>query len=131
MTFRNLVLSISLVVFLSCNDRQSLPMGSTRRPFNSTLWLAPHSSAWREGGISIREEMLADLVSSILPGKTRSEIESNLGPSLKTDYFSSIPKDLIYYLGPERGSFINIDSEWLLIWFDAEGNFKKYALYND
>jgi hypothetical protein len=54
--------------------------------------------------------MLEDLVFNVLPGKSRVEIEVLLGPSLETNYFSSVDKDLIYYMGPQRDSFMGIDS---------------------
>ena len=75
--------------------------------------------------------MLKDVIEKILPGKSRQEIESALGPSLETHYFSSLDKDLIYYLGPERDGFFTIDSEWLLIWVDEDGKFKRYRIAND
>lgn len=75
--------------------------------------------------------MLKEVIEKILPGKSRQDIENALGPSLETPYFSSLDKDLIYYLGPERDGLFNIDSEWLLIWIDEEGNFKRYMIAND
>ena len=75
--------------------------------------------------------MLKDVIERILPGKSIQEIESALGPSLDTRYFSSFDKDLIYYLGPERDGLINIDSEWLLIWINEEGKFDRYMITND
>ena len=55
----------------------------------------------------------------------------NYPSSLKTEYFKTVDKDLIYCLGPERDGFINIDSEWLLIWLGDNGVFKKYIIAND
>ena len=75
--------------------------------------------------------MLKDVVENILPGKNKAEIEKLLGQSLKTNYFRSVDKDLIYYLGPQRDSFLNIDSEWLLIWLDEKGVFERYKIAND
>ena len=59
------------------------------------------------------------------------KFEKILGKSLETSYFKSIDKDLIYYMGPQRDSYMKIDSEWLLIWLDESGRFKKYRLMND
>jgi hypothetical protein len=75
--------------------------------------------------------MLADVVKSVLPGGTRAEIEKILGPSLETPYFKSTSRDLIYVLGPQRDSYFTIDSEWLLVWLDKDGRFKRYAIAND
>lgn len=109
---------------------RGLPAGSDIRTFDSVIWKSESSTDWKEG-ISRREEMLKDVIEKILPGKSRQEIETALGPSLNTFYFSSIDKDLIYYLGPERDGFLNIDSEWLLIWIDEDGKFERYMLAND
>ncbi len=75
--------------------------------------------------------MLEDLVVNMLPGKTKDEIEDLLGPSIDTNYFSSVEKDFIYYMGPERKSFMAIDSEWLLIWVGENGIFERYSIAND
>jgi hypothetical protein len=75
--------------------------------------------------------MLGDVVTNVLPGRNRTEIEALLGPSLETGYSKSTGRDLIYILGPERGSFFPIDSEWLLIWLNESGNFNRYSIYTD
>lgn len=107
-----------------------LPTGSDLKPFDPVVWKTSSSTDWTEG-ISIREKMLKDVVENILPGKSREEIETLLGPSLKTRYFASANKDLIYYLGPERDGLLNIDSEWLLIWLGKDGKFARYRIAND
>lgn len=73
--------------------------------------------------------MLGDAVAA-LQGKTRSEIESLLGPSLDTPYFTSTGRDLVYFLGPER-AYLAFDSERLLIWLDKNGRFLQYSIAND
>jgi hypothetical protein len=78
-----------------------------------------------------REGMLGDLVTNTLPGKTAAEIEDVLGPSVETDYFASSDQDFIYYMGPERSSCIQIDSEWLLIRVGKDGRFERYSVGND
>ena len=75
--------------------------------------------------------MLRDIVSRILPGKTRGEIEELLGASLETPYFRATKRDLIYFLGPERDTWFSIDSEWLLIWLDGQGRFHHYQVATD
>ena len=109
---------------------RALPTGSDLRAFDSAIWKS-ESSKDRNDGISMREKMLKDVVENVLPGKSGQEIKSLLGPSLETSYFRSLDKDLIYYLGPERDGLFNIDSEWLLIWLDHDGKFKKYMIAND
>ena len=109
---------------------RALPTGSDMKSFDPAIWKSESSTDWNEG-ISVREQMLKDVIEKILPGKSRQEIESALGPSLETHYFSSLDKNLIYYLGPERDGLFNIDSEWLLIWIDEDGKFKRYMIAND
>jgi hypothetical protein len=109
---------------------RALPTGSDIKSFDSTVWKSESSTNWNEG-ISVREQMLKDVVEKVLPGKNRQEIENALGPSLETNYFRSLDKDLIYYLGPERDHLFNIDSEWLLIWLDESDRFKRYRILND
>ncbi len=121
---------IPLCFFLHYVIPRPLPLGSNLIKFDSIVWKDNASIEWNHG-ISIREQMLRDVVVNILPGKNRLEIETLLGPSLKTEYFKTSNKDLIYFLGPERDGFINIDSEWLLIWLDDKGVFKKYVIAND
>ena len=113
-----------------CYIPRALPFGSDMKPFDSAIWKSESSTDWNEG-ISVREQMLTDVVEKVLPGKSRQEIENALGPSLETDYFSSFDKDLIYCLGPERDGLFNIDSEWLLIWLNEDGKFKRYMIAND
>jgi len=125
-----LILSILLII-PACSNEGNLPKESNLRKFDSVSWLSESSTNPDNNSISEREKMLKDLVENVLPGKTKDEIEKILGKSLETTYFASMDKDLIYYMGPERGSFINIDSEWLLIWLDESGRYKKYKLMND
>lgn len=46
-------------------------------------------------------------------------------------YFQSTGRDLIYITGPERDSLFGIDSEWLLIWLDENGIYKRHAIVTD
>jgi hypothetical protein len=105
---------------------RALPTGSDLKSFDPVIWKSESSTDWNEG-ISVREKMLKDVVDKILPGKSKKKIVNALGASIETDYFSFFDKDLIYYLGPERDGLFNIDSEWLLIWIDEDGQFKRSA----
>ncbi len=109
---------------------ERLPAGSNLRKFDPVIWKHPSSTDYNEG-ISEREKMLKDLVTQVLPGKSKDEIIGLLGEPLETLYFRKINKDMIYYLGPERDNFLSIDSEWLLIWLDKDKYFKKYRIRND
>jgi hypothetical protein len=109
---------------------RALPTGSDMKSFDPVIWKSESSTGWNEG-ISVREKMLKDVVDKVLQGKSKQEIVNALGASIETDYFSSLDKDLIYYLGPERDGLFTIDSEWLLIWIDEDGQFKRYVIAND
>lgn len=68
----------------------------------------------------------------ILIDKSREEVLSLLGePELENvqwsldDYFG-----VIYHLGPERG-WVSVDSEWLGIRFNANGQVTDYTLLRD
>lgn len=108
-----------------------LPTGSNILRFEAATWRATKSADFVTGDITPRQKMLGDVVAHVLPGRTRTEIEELLGPSLATSYFENTGRDLIYVLGAERDSFFPIDSEWLLIWFDEAGRFQRYAVYTD
>jgi len=98
-------------------------------PFDAAIWRNPESSRWRKDDVTERQKMFDDLVANHLSGKTRGEIESMLGEP-DTGYFEGTGRDLLYILGPERGPF-GIDSEWLLIWFDGNGVFGRWAMMRD
>ncbi len=97
--------------------------------FSSEIWRTPDSARHVSYDLTPRQRMLDDLVENVLPGSTKSEIETLLGASTNTGYFSKSERDLIYVLGMERG--LGVDSEWLLIWFDDLGNFERYEIATD
>jgi len=107
-----------------------LPRGSDLKYFNSELWKL-ESSIDCIMGISEREKMLKDLIKNILPEKTEKQIIDLLGVPSDELYFRTWKPDMLYFLGPQRDGFVNIDSEWLLIWLDDKRYFKKYRIAND
>ena len=116
---------------LSAAIRGELPSGSHLRRFDSAQWKDEAASESAGGDISVRQKMLGDVVSNVLPGRDRRELDQMLGPSLDTPYFASTGRDLIYFLGRERESMFAVDSEWLLIWLDASGRFERYEVWTD
>lgn len=118
-----------LVIALGQMIPRPLPSGSDQLKLDTSLWIRSESSDFVKGDITPRQKMLGDAVAA-LPGKTRSEIEALLGPSLETPYFASTGRDMIYILGPERSAFV-IDSDWLLIWLDDNGRFLRYTIATD
>ena len=133
---RSLVSLAGLVLFgsmwaVSAAVRGALPSGSYRLEFVQSIWQDQTSSEFVQGDITPRQKMLGDLLRNVLPGRSREEVEELLGPSLETPYFKDTGRDLIYILGPQRDSFISIDSEWLLIWFDTSGRLERHEIYTD
>ena len=98
----------------------------TRGPteFQRSVWLQGETTS---GSPRLR---MADglLRSEILLGKSRTEIETMLGPPTSTDKFRD--SGLVYWLGPERG-FISIDSEWLTLDFDQTGKVRDARIVAD
>lgn len=107
-----------------------LPTGSYLSSFDRSTWLGPGSTEPVHNDITPRQKMLADVISK-LPGRKRGELEYMLGPSFGPEYFKSSGCDLIYVLGPQRDSLFTIDSEWLLICFDENNIFQRYAIATD
>ena len=49
--------------------------------FNDELWLEGGNSSYESQPVTPRQQMIRDLITNVLPGKERKEIESLLGPS--------------------------------------------------
>lgn len=125
------LLGLAGIVGLARFIPAGLPAGSRLARFDQPAWRQLTSTAFVVGDITGRQKMLGDVVDNFLPGRSRAEIESTLGPSLDSPYFRGTGRDLIYLLGPEWDSYFVIDSEWLLIWLDSAGRFERYAIYTD
>jgi len=119
-TFTCILITIGALTIISCTESI---------PFNSELWKSPKSYEYKKEDITDRQKMLEDVL-KIIKGKTKTEIINILGNGSETEYFKSEGSDLVYVLGPER-SFVGIDYEWLLLWFDANGKLKKYEIITD
>jgi len=129
-----LVISFVSTILVLCAAKlieRGLPTGSWLATFDSIAWCNPDAARYVKNDITIRQKMLGDVVSHVLPGHSRAQIEVRLGPSLDTAYFRQSGRDMIYALGPERDSIFVADDEWLLIWLDHDGRFERYAIYND
>lgn len=118
-------------VWLARTIPRVLPPGSNLLPFDSAVWRDDNSTSFVAGDISQRQKMLGSLIERLTPELNRADLEALLGPSLNTAYFESNGRDLIYRLGPERDSWLSIDSEWLLIWLDERGQFRRYSISTD
>jgi hypothetical protein len=120
----------ALFAFLLVVVPRPLPSGSYLSQFDRDAWLHPNAADDVVGDITPRQKMLADAVAK-LPVLSRAQIENLLGPGLDTPYFLDAGRDLIYVLGPERDTPFAIDSEWLLIWLDDAGYFRRFEIWSD
>ena len=89
--------------------------------FNPEIWVNKPAE---------RVDMIDSLFSEVeLKGKTKTEIKKLLGEEEEKAYFKE-SNNLVYYLGDER-SFISIDSEWLVLWFDDKDRVTDYEIKTD
>jgi len=79
----------------------------------------------------VRVLMIDNLIGAqLLDGKSKDEVFALLGkPEEDSPYFQYTDREVIYYLGRERG-VTGVDSEWLLIWFNDE-EVLKYQVVKD
>jgi hypothetical protein len=114
------VLAIGAISLWIAFEHGYLPRSS----FNSEEWKRAENA---EG--YPRLAMVDSLIQSgQLDDKAEDEVLTLLGPPTDTKYFSDW--DAVYWLGPERG-FLRLDSEWLVLRFDAEGRVSDYRLVRD
>ena len=88
-------------------------------------------AAWKDADLSgrARADMLPDLLGHHpLKGKTRSEVVALLGEPTQTDKWDGV--DMVYVLGND-GSYMPIDSEWLLIDLDQHQRVASYKRVRD
>ena len=97
--------------------------GARQLAFDSVTW---KEVRWQDA--ELRYRMIEDVILLIESGQisNRSQAEKYLGaPEREGAAMWS------YILGPERGSWIKADSEWLSLSFDADGGFAEYRLHPD
>lgn len=123
---RAILIIIAVQLFLGCS--RHLPAGSHERHFDEVLWRSEQGLEPDKAGITTRQKMLGDLVDKNLIGKSRKDIIAALGePATKMDPDGE-GSALSYPTGIERGSYMRIDSEWLLIYFDSSGIATHYKI---
>jgi len=108
-----------------------LPDGSKQLEFDAKLWSSSGAVYGLDGGPTDRQRMLHDLVRNVLPGRTNGQIEELLGTGGRNGHIESRSHNLIYFTGPQRESFSNANSEWLLLWLDESGEFSRYEIVTD
>ena len=95
-----------------------------RERFDARAW---RDSEKLEQGVRLR--MVDDLFRrDLLVGRSRQELAELLGEPAPSGGFAGW--DHAYWLGPERG-FISIDSEWLVLRYDAHGVLAEASLARD
>lgn len=103
------------------------------REFDAALWNHPDwrsSYAIETGDHSIRQQMVDDLLATHLHvGMTRDDVLALLGPDDETAPFPRGAAASVYWLGAERG--FPVDSEWLLLDFDAGSKLARARLATD
>lgn len=108
----------------------ALGVGSDTMEFNASVWREGEAPLADRRELSPRQRMLKGAVAAIQSAKSKSEIESLLGPSLDPGIFSNVKPDLLYSLGRGRGSMA-LGEEFLLIWLDASGKMVRYQRVAD
>ena len=93
--------------------------------FDRSVWLRMDTKSDSPPRLRMADGLLG---SGVLLGKSRTEIETMLGPPASTDYFPDA--GMVYWLGPERG-YISIDSEWLRLDFDTAGRVRDVRIVRD
>jgi hypothetical protein len=81
-------------------------------------------------GAPDRACVVGDLLArNVLLGRTHEQVDSLLGPTTLEPRSPAL-SERTYYLGPERGPF-GIDSQLLIVTFDASGRVSKARLRTD
>jgi hypothetical protein len=97
-------------------------------PFDAAIWRngeRPVTSSDEAPRLRMADGLVRD---KVLLGKTKREIEELLGSPTQTSKFADY--GLVYWLGPERGS-MSIDSEWLVVSFNADGVATRAKIVRD
>ncbi len=126
------LISVIAVACTAANAAYSrgLPMGSFAQSFDKQVWSDLKSSEYVQGDITPCQKMLGDVIQSIVRNGTREEIITQLGSPI-VGRLSGADVDTTYCTGPERVSFMRIDSEWLSIWFDESGHVTRWEVWSD
>jgi hypothetical protein len=119
---RNILTITVIAAFMFAGAVAASTLWPVGRAFDQAVWLDQKQEA-------ARLEMADRIVARrMLDGKTRPEVVAMLGEPPKTIYFSDW--NLVYRLGDERG-YSSIDSEWLVVRFDADDRVSEYQIVRD
>ncbi|MEW6995392.1 hypothetical protein AADZ84_14115 [Colwelliaceae bacterium MEBiC 14330] len=124
------VICLFISTLVACG-KAKLPDGSYDLDFDSELWKNKASLDFDDSFITMRQRMLGDLIDNHLLGKSSMVLIKELGnASDKMDPDGKGPA-LSYPTGPQRDSYMAIDSEWLIIEFNEKGLAYKYSIRSD
>jgi hypothetical protein len=129
--------AVPIVLFLGALFYPSLERELHSQRFEATTWRsAGHdlSTAW-----PIRLRMVDDLTAHHeLVGLKRDDLVVLLGPPDDVEAFRERSRraddktwDVGYELGPQRGSIIRIDNDWLLLDLDTTGKVQRFIVTHD
>lgn len=119
---RRIIVALAAIILFGLSASISVIVQQDQE-FNATEWQNTSRIARTP-----RQKMVEDLTINILPNMTKDEVEDLLGEPDETAQFANTEFDLIYFLADDPGPF-GYQTEWLLIWFDESGMFKRYAIY--
>lgn len=123
------VLGLSVVTHCAvAATPRGLPRGSYQMQFDRPGWLDRKSGDGQSP--TIRQQMLGNVVDSIVSDGHKDSILAKLGPPERIGVFSS-DWDLVYHTGVQRDALVAIDSEWLVIWFDDSGHTSRWEIWSD
>lgn len=104
---RKVTLAVAIVALLLVSIFFALHGRLTRNyeiQFNASSWAAASTS---DGYLGVRQAMIKDLVSNVLPGKTRAEVEQLLGVSPTHEQMRRHkPADLLFRQRDKNGEYM-------------------------
>lgn len=113
---------IAAIIVLVAAAAGALAFVFQGRAFDKAVWSDRSQEAAR---LAMADRIVAR---RLLDGKSRAEVTAMLGDQKEPGFFTDW--DLVYWLGTERG-FVGIDSEWLVVRFDANGRVAEYQIVRD
>lgn len=119
---RALLMLITAIIVLVAAAAGTLAFVFRGRAFDKAVWSDRKQEAAR---LAMADRIVAR---RLLDGKSRAEVTAMLGDHKEPGFFTDW--DLVYWLGTERG-FVGIDSEWLVVRFDANGRVAEYQIVRD
>jgi hypothetical protein len=129
--FVPLLLFVAAVVYPYAENRLR------SQPFQPSVWRDEPTKDTRPWPTRLR--MVDDLIASReLIGIARADVLNLLGPADDVTFFRETSRrgddaewDLGYKLGPERGKWMRVDNEWLLLDLNDQGRVERVLVTHD